>query len=106
MAKIVIRKSIDELKSAVESAYPGRTVDKGSKLIVCKSNWVSTKLKFKAAGSETIIKIGSDMPPRAAVLLIIGILIAFLPALIGWLIYECVARNFAKEAIDRIQFIQ
>lgn len=103
IAKIVVRKSVDEIKGTLAAMYPNRTKDKGNKFVVYKSNWVSTKLKFKTVDGQTQIKIGSDMPPRTAVIFIIGILMAFLPALIGWVIYEVIAGGFAKEVINRIQ---
>ncbi len=103
MAKIVVGKSIDEIKNILSAAYPNRTKDKGNKFIVYKSNWVSTKLKFKPVDGQTQIKIGSDMPPRTAVILIIGLLMMLLPAIIGWLIYEYLAGGFAEEVISKLQ---
>ena len=102
MVKIETYRSIDEIKYFLKSSYP-IVVDKGNKVRVFKSDWVSMGLKFKDLGDRIQVKTYGDMPGGTAAIFVLALVLSLIGGLVVAIVYNIYARAFIKEVISRIQ---
>ena len=105
MAKIIVDKTIEEIKQILRDNYP--TKESRRKFVVYHSNWIALRMKFKPHFGKIYIKEGCEFTPRAfAVLLLIFIFFWMLPPIIigVFLAYWYYSYKFKKELAILIEY--
>lgn len=95
MTKIIVDKTIEEIKQILRDNYP--TEESRRKFVVYHSKWIALRMKFKPYLGKIHVKGGCEFTPRTLAILVIMFIFGLLPIIIGFFVNWYYSYKFEKE---------